>query len=124
MYVTACVEDGGGQRKRERKGVEEEEREKGRLCNCVGLSATVLVCLQKMVWLDDKEERKRTLVDLRVMTSHRSPYILLWLHHMECACNVSCVWWSVCCECAVCVNVCALSVLGAVCHVSKWSSEQ
>ena len=38
MYVTVCVEDGGGQRKRERKGVEEEEREKGILCNCVGLS--------------------------------------------------------------------------------------
>ena len=40
---------------------------------------TALVCLvplQKMVWLDDKEERKRILMDLRVMTSHRSPYIV------------------------------------------------
>lgn len=32
--------------------------------------------MQKMVWLDDNEERKRILMDLRVMTSHRSPHIV------------------------------------------------
>lgn len=32
--------------------------------------------VQKMVWLDDNEERKRILMDLRVMTSHRSPHIV------------------------------------------------
>ena len=29
-----------------------------------------------MVWVDDHEERKRILMDLHVMTSHRSPYIV------------------------------------------------
>lgn len=31
---------------------------------------------KKMVWLDDHEERKRILMDLHVMTSHKSPHIV------------------------------------------------
>ena len=29
-----------------------------------------------MVWLDDQEERKRILMDLHVMMSHKSPHIV------------------------------------------------
>ena len=96
----------GEERRRERKGVEESrggERkgvEKGeggwkrRRGGRVDY-ATVLVCLvslQKMVWLDDKEERKRILMDLRVMTSHQSPYIVqyygsvIWNVRAMCMC--------------------------------------
>jgi len=35
-----------------------------------------IMAAKKMVWLDDNEERKRILMDLRVMTSHRSPHIV------------------------------------------------
>ena len=31
---------------------------------------------QKMVWVDDAEERKRILMDLHVMSTHNSPYIV------------------------------------------------
>ena len=29
-----------------------------------------------MVWVDDPEERKRILMDLHVMSTHNSPYIV------------------------------------------------
>ena len=76
---------------------------------------TALVCLvplQKMVWLDDKEERKRILMDLRVMTSHRSPYIVqyygsvIWnVRALSVVCD------GVGCVLTVCLIVCALSVV-------------
>ena len=76
---------------------------------------TALVCLvplQKMVWLDDKEERKRILMDLRVMTSHRSPYIVQYYGS---------VIWNVRALSVVCdgVGVCANCVSDCVCTVSR-----
>ena len=83
MYVTVLEMEGRGM-----EGGDEGEREMGRRGEGEKVErkrgggvdyATTLVCLvplQKMVWLDDKEERKRILMDLRVMTSHRSPYIV------------------------------------------------
>ena len=116
MYVTACVEDGGGQRRRERKGVEEEEREKGILCNCVGLSG--VPAEDGVVGRQGGAEE-----NLDGPLSHDQPpeslhFIVaptyIWkVRAMSVVCGRVCV-----------VNVCALSVLGAVCHVSKWSSEQ
>ena len=38
---------------------------------------TMHLCLiQKMVWVDDQEERKRILMDLHVMSTHCSPHIV------------------------------------------------
>lgn len=31
---------------------------------------------KKMVWLDEPEERKRVLMDLHVMSHHKSPHIV------------------------------------------------
>lgn len=109
MYVTVLVGKGG---KRRVEG-EKVKRKRGGGVDY----ATALVCLvslQKMVWLDDKEERKRILMDLRVMTSHQSPYIVQYYGSV--IWNVSAlsdVCDGVYANCvSECVSECALLVLG------------
>lgn len=104
MYVTVLVGKGG---KRRVEG-EKVKRKRGGGVDY----ATALVCLvslQKMVWLDDKEERKRILMDLRVMTSHRSPYIVQYYGS---------VIWNVSALSDVCDGVCPNVCLNVHCQCS------
>ncbi|KAL5494460.1 hypothetical protein EMCRGX_G015796 [Ephydatia muelleri] len=48
----------------------------GEVYRCRHKKSDTVIAAKKMVWVDNQEERKRILMDLKVMTTHRCPYIV------------------------------------------------
>ena len=48
----------------------------GEVYRCRHKESDTLIAAKKMVWVDNPEESKRILMDLKVMTTHRCPYIV------------------------------------------------
>jgi mitogen-activated protein kinase kinase 7 len=74
---------GKGKEKHQLSGVDDLEKERRIGCGVTGevfqlkhKRTGTSMAAKKMVWVDDPEERKRILMDLHVMSTHNSPYIV------------------------------------------------
>jgi mitogen-activated protein kinase kinase 7 len=74
---------GKGKEKHQLSGVDDLEKERrigsgvtGEVFQLKHKRTGTSMAAKKMVWVDDPEERKRILMDLHVMSTHNSPYIV------------------------------------------------